>query len=518
MSKTILPFDDGCPVCNECPAPWAEWDSIAASQSKAGFNAYSGNKVYLQQTQTVVSYSSLTSQGTSINVCGFTGCCARLSNASVVTNISWEETSVYDPVTGVTTVTGPSFSDVTGSQVTNDSVSSVGGKCEGAVEGLTCSDGDSTYYNVDNVFGKASVSCGTPVVTISPDGATRSAISTFSSTYNPPTYGGTGNCAGLTGGGGLNTNECDVSDIRVRSVEYTNDALRTKTLAALPGFDNDWDDTPGSSSTLSFDEKTLSLRQGKYRWRFPVSKVGKGKKFKIDWVERFLPGLTYSALGVVSGGGSALTSIVAVKQGAGYQVAKATAYLTEGAVSAYLTDTGNGYSANPVVTIAAPPAGGTQATATATVADGHVSAFTITNPGSGYTEAPVVTFSAPSGGTAPTVTISNPGNGGVTATATVTLNADGSINAVNLGNAGTRYTFEPTVHITASPHGLGYGAVFHVHLGTETVKTYTWDGVKPGDYDPEDPTTYPKSPESVPIPIPLTNGETRLALVVWTCR
>jgi hypothetical protein len=56
---------------------------------------------------------------------------------------------------------------------------------------------------------------------------------------------------------------------------------------------------------------------------------------------------------------------------------------------------GAGYSVAPVVTIDAPPAGGTQATATATVVGGVVTGFTMTNAGSGYIDTPQVTVAAP---------------------------------------------------------------------------------------------------------------------------
>ena len=77
-----------------------------------------------------------------------------------------------------------------------------------------------------------------------------------------------------------------------------------------------------------------------------------------------------------------------------------------------ITNAGSLYDTAPTVTIAAPPDGGTQATATATIAttgEGvtYLSALEITNPGSGYINAPTVTLSG--GG-------SNAVQGSVTAT------------------------------------------------------------------------------------------------------
>jgi hypothetical protein len=58
-----------------------------------------------------------------------------------------------------------------------------------------------------------------------------------------------------------------------------------------------------------------------------------------------------------------------------------------------VTAGGAGYSAaQTTVTISAPPAGGTQATATETVTNGLITAITLTNPGSGYTSIPTVTI------------------------------------------------------------------------------------------------------------------------------
>lgn len=81
-------------------------------------------------------------------------------------------------------------------------------------------------------------------------------------------------------------------------------------------------------------------------------------------------------------------------------------------VSIALTVPGTGYTSTPTVTISAPQAGGTQATATATINGGVLTAINITNAGSGYD------------GTHPTVTISaSPTNGGVTAKAVATLSS-----------------------------------------------------------------------------------------------
>ena len=64
-----------------------------------------------------------------------------------------------------------------------------------------------------------------------------------------------------------------------------------------------------------------------------------------------------------------------------------------------LTTGGTGYTAAPIVTVQASPAGGTTATATATINSGVVTSITITNIGTGYVEIPTISFtSAPVGG------------------------------------------------------------------------------------------------------------------------
>jgi hypothetical protein len=68
---------------------------------------------------------------------------------------------------------------------------------------------------------------------------------------------------------------------------------------------------------------------------------------------------------------------------------------------------GSGYTtAPPTVTFSDPPAGGTRATGTATIANGKITGVTIAagGGGSGYTTNPTITFGAVTGATAPTAT------------------------------------------------------------------------------------------------------------------
>jgi hypothetical protein len=94
-----------------------------------------------------------------------------------------------------------------------------------------------------------------------------------------------------------------------------------------------------------------------------------------------------------------------------------------------VTAKGSGYTTPPVVNVA-PPASGTPATATAVLGGLTSASFTIT-PGTR-------TYSA-----APTVTISN--GGGTGATATALLTSSGFVTGIQMTNNGTGYTTAPTL-------------------------------------------------------------------------
>ncbi len=75
-----------------------------------------------------------------------------------------------------------------------------------------------------------------------------------------------------------------------------------------------------------------------------------------------------------------------------------------GQVQTIAVTQGAGYTSAPAVSIAPPPAGGTQATAYATLVSATDITITITNPGSGYTAAPAVTLTGGGFTTAATAT------------------------------------------------------------------------------------------------------------------
>ncbi len=198
--------------------------------------------------------------------------------------------------------------------------------------------------------------------------------------------------------------------------------------------------------------------------------VNAGSGYKVA------PIVTITSLGT----GSGATATSSLNVGAVQVVKGGSGYSTGGVTSATVTSggsytpgvsaitlanaTANRYPGTqvPTVTIAAPAAGGVQATATATMtgtnASRRVASISITNSGSGYASAPAVTIQAATGtGTkvnatasnvtlarvAPTVTFAAPA-GGAAATGTVVFNATtGVVTGLTITNGGRGYASAP---------------------------------------------------------------------------
>jgi hypothetical protein len=114
-------------------------------------------------------------------------------------------------------------------------------------------------------------------------------------------------------------------------------------------------------------------------------------------------------------------------------------------VSVIVTNAGNGYTEQPVITIDPPDEGGTQATATARwqpVPNGQIGSVLVTNGGTAYTSIPIVTIS---------------GGGGSGATAVADIVAPGApLQSLTLNSRGAQcYASAPSVSITG---GSGGGA------------------------------------------------------------
>ena len=128
-----------------------------------------------------------------------------------------------------------------------------------------------------------------------------------------------------------------------------------------------------------------------------------------------------------------------------------------------VTSPGVGYTSAPTVTFAAPPAGGLQATGTATIAGtvtGQLSSIDVTDPGSGYSVAPVVTIIGDGTGATATATIVPPGS---------------PVTSVTLSDPGGQcYVTAPPVSFS----GGGSGAVATAALETTPSCVAAWTFTK----------------------------------------
>lgn len=280
-----------CPECCACPAPTIQWDSRSATKSKIGYNAYSGDEVYLRKTRVAHADYFDSYDGYNASPCGLSGCCSYDYLYTTTSVIDWTQIYDYDPLTGTEVITGPSPTDVTGDSTVRNKISSTGGECIGAAEGITCGRNDQDTSTTYNYTGPIILSCGTYTDVVSGGGTilTRSAnFDPADVTEGPFPYGSTTVCAGFYYGH-THTANCHASEVFTLSVPYTTDALKTNTVASLPDYDDDWDDTAGSISTISLNQKTYSVRESRYRFKFKIPKAGLGTCYRLTWKERFTP-------------------------------------------------------------------------------------------------------------------------------------------------------------------------------------------------------------------------------------
>lgn len=113
-------------------------------------------------------------------------------------------------------------------------------------------------------------------------------------------------------------------------------------------------------------------------------------------------------------------------------VAMTAAHLVN--TSPTITNGGSNYVYAPIVSFAAPPAGGVQASGFATLASGAVSSITVTNQGAGYTSPPIIFM------------VNDPRDtAGGGAMATCTLTGAGTIGAVLVTDFGSPVSVVPTI-------------------------------------------------------------------------
>lgn len=180
-------------------------------------------------------------------------------------------------------------------------------------------------------------------------------------------------------------------------------------------------------------------------WRRPAIFGNGAHWLSSDGVNLRVANLTgCAAAAFITNVGSAYTSAPVVTASSGGSTWTA---IVGGAISQTITvgTNGAGYNYPPVVLISAPPPGGVQATAIATLSSGAIATaqVTVINQGAGYLIAPTVTF-VPD---AREALASTPGPT-TTAVATTALTGAGTITALLCTNQGTPITVVPTLTFT----------------------------------------------------------------------
>ena len=130
-------------------------------------------------------------------------------------------------------------------------------------------------------------------------------------------------------------------------------------------------------------------------------------------------------------------------------------------VSFTVTAGGSGYTSAPTVAVAAPPSGGGQATATATITGDAVTAVTIVNPGNSYVVAPAVTFSG-GGGTSAAATA-------VMSTGDPTLYSGEACALIDFSNHGAAVTIDASAQL-----GGSNGSVIPVKLDISPLRAFAY--------------------------------------------
>jgi hypothetical protein len=105
---------------------------------------------------------------------------------------------------------------------------------------------------------------------------------------------------------------------------------------------------------------------------------------------RILNPLGFPVGAIVTNGGTGFTSAPTVTATPGGSTWQAVVGGQISAIIAATAGSGAGYAVPPVISIAAPPSPGVQATAIAAISGGAISAITMVNQGAGYTSAPAV--------------------------------------------------------------------------------------------------------------------------------
>lgn len=464
-----------CPDCCTCPTPTTQWDSRSSTLRKRGWRRYDG----------VLSDIYLTISGSGSTTATTTGSSTLTLSGS----------TTVDPITRLLTGS-TSVSDCNSNDVTTDYAPSFD-LTDGAFWPASLDEARPPGYmigDVDNYINSTVEECvsrmsGTQIA--DQDGISSSeAATTQTSTGTGVPVPTSGTPVTYTG-----------ARTFTLSNPYLTATLISNAIAALPAFDDDWNDTAGSFRNLSTDELSVAIRESRYRHRFEIPKVGSGTCYRLEWVERFIAeaGVSLTSAEIVSRGVYRPT-VTITGDGTGAEAVAVMA--SDGSLDFFrVLNPGENYT-TATVTVQAAINGGTTATGTAVLSGGQLASITKTASGDYL---PTGAFS---------------GGGGSGATITFTMDATGGLAASPLGATGSGYTSEPLLAITPKVSGSTAARV-DLHLGTETAKCAEWDGEVPEDYDPDDPSTYPILGDGVnpyfELPVPTSDGTTLTANVRAYC-
>ena len=139
--------------------------------------------------------------------------------------------------------------------------------------------------------------------------------------------------------------------------------------------------------------------------------------------------------------------------------ATATAVIgTGGLQKVFLTNDGSGFTSTPTISISAPPAGGTQATAIGILTTRNqvtsLEYIYLTHAGAGY------------GSTEPIITISGGGGTGAAATCSLVPAGKKGLQTINITNHGVGYSTSPTVAVSLPSLSPQLPATAHAVVGT----------------------------------------------------
>ena len=158
-----------------------------------------------------------------------------------------------------------------------------------------------------------------------------------------------------------------------------------------------------------------------------------------------------------------ITDLLMVKS---VSTATATATIGTGGIKKiFLDHDGSGYTSVPTISIAAPPAGGTQATAVGVLTTMNnitsLEYIYLTHAGVGY------------GNTAPIITISGGGGTGAAATCSLVPAGKKGLQVINITNHGVGYSTTPTVAISLPSLSPQAPASVHAIVGTASSNPIT---------------------------------------------